>query len=135
MVDTGVRGFNSAHLRVFGSCSHLEYLLAANRQFLIVCFVVEVAYFWIADKYNIIDKPNERSSHTKVTLRGGGIIFYAGMLAYFLTSGFAYPWFMLGLTGIAAVSEQRPKEHRSCTAKTRFVFIRGLPEKICVRSF
>ena len=77
----------------------MYYLVVA-----LLLLVVEVAYFWIADKYNIIDKPNERSSHTKVTLRGGGIIFYAGMLAYFLTSGFAYPWFMLGLTGIAAVS-------------------------------
>lgn len=32
-------------------------------------------YFKIADKYNIIDKPNHRSAHTEITLRGGGIIF------------------------------------------------------------
>lgn len=41
----------------------------------------------MADKCDIIDKPNERSSHTKITLRGGGIIFYFGALVYFLTSG------------------------------------------------
>lgn len=64
----------------------------------------EIAYFWIADKYNIIDKPNERSSHSRITLRGGGVIFYLGMVVYHLTNGFAYPWFMLGLTGVAVVS-------------------------------
>lgn len=36
---------------------------------------IELIYFKIADTYNIIDKPNSRSSHTSITLRGGGIIF------------------------------------------------------------
>ena len=52
---------------------------------LVLLFLAELFYFRVADRYNIIDKPNERSSHTKVTLRGGGIIFYFGALAYFLT--------------------------------------------------
>lgn len=38
-------------------------------------FILELIYFKIADKYNIIDKPNHRSSHTQITLRGGGIIY------------------------------------------------------------
>ena len=59
---------------------------------LVLLFVAELFYFRVADRCNIIDKPNERSSHTKVTLRGGGIIFYFGALAYFLTSGFEYPY-------------------------------------------
>jgi UDP-N-acetylmuramyl pentapeptide phosphotransferase/UDP-N-acetylglucosamine-1-phosphate transferase len=43
---------------------------------LIVLLVgIELIYFKIADRYNIIDKPNNRSSHTSITLRGGGIIF------------------------------------------------------------
>jgi UDP-N-acetylmuramyl pentapeptide phosphotransferase/UDP-N-acetylglucosamine-1-phosphate transferase len=46
---------------------------------------IELLYFKIADKYNIIDKPNSRSSHTSVTLRGGGIIFpIAISIAFFL---------------------------------------------------
>ena len=49
---------------------------------LVLLFVAELFYFRIADRCNIIDNPNERSSHTKVTLRGGGIIFYFGALAY-----------------------------------------------------
>ena len=71
---------------------------------LVLLFLAELFYFRVADRYNIIDKPNERSSHTKVTLRGGGIIFYFGALAYFLTSGFEYPWFLLALTLVTFIS-------------------------------
>lgn len=41
----------------------------------IILFALELFYFKIADKYNIIDKPNHRSSHSHITLRGGGIVF------------------------------------------------------------
>ena len=49
---------------------------------LVLLFLVELFYFRVADRLNIIDRPNERSSHTRITLRGGGIIFYFGALAY-----------------------------------------------------
>lgn len=42
---------------------------------LISFFILELGYFKIANRYNIIDKPNQRSSHTQITLRGGGVIF------------------------------------------------------------
>lgn len=71
---------------------------------LVLLFLAELFYFKLADKCNIIDKPNERSSHTKVTLRGGGIIFYFGALAYFLTNHWEYPWFMVALTLITFIS-------------------------------
>ena len=71
---------------------------------LVLLFLAELFYFKIADKCNIIDKPNERSSHTKVTLRGGGIIFYFGALAYFLTNHWEYPWFIVALTLITFIS-------------------------------
>nr|WP_305146513.1 glycosyltransferase family 4 protein [Bacteroides cellulosilyticus] len=67
-------------------------------------FVAELFYFRVADKFNIIDKPNERSSHSRITLRGGGIIFYFGALAYFLSNHWEYPWFMLALTLITFIS-------------------------------
>ena len=70
----------------------------------VLLFVAELFYFRIADRCNIIDKPNERSSHTKITLRGGGVIFYFGALAYFLISGFEYPYFILALTFITFIS-------------------------------
>lgn len=70
----------------------------------ILLFLLELLYFRIADQYNIIDKPNQRSSHTAITLRGGGIIFYIAILIFFIQSGFSYPWFMLGLTLMATIS-------------------------------
>jgi UDP-GlcNAc:undecaprenyl-phosphate GlcNAc-1-phosphate transferase len=70
----------------------------------ILLFLLELLYFKIADRYNIIDKPNQRSSHTTTTLRGGGIIFYIAILIFFIQSGFSYPWFMLGLTLMATIS-------------------------------
>lgn len=71
---------------------------------LIGLFILELLYFKVADRFNIIDKPNERSSHTTITLRGGGVIFYFGVLIYFFLSGFQYPWFFLGLTLMTVVS-------------------------------
>lgn len=64
----------------------------------------ELLYFRIAAHFNIIDKPNQRSSHHRITLRGGGIIFYIGMLLYAVFYSFPYPCFLLGLTLIAGIS-------------------------------
>ena len=71
---------------------------------LILLFSAEIVYFRIADHFNIIDKPNERSSHTSITLRGGGIVFYIGVLLYFIIEGFQYTWFFYGLTLITVIS-------------------------------
>lgn len=71
---------------------------------LITLFLLELLYFKIANRFNIIDKPNERSSHTSITLRGGGIIFYLAVLIYFVISDFQYPWFFLGLTLMTVIS-------------------------------
>jgi len=81
----------------------------------IVLLILELAYFKLADHFNIIDRPNDRSSHTKVTLRGGGILFYLAVLVYFLVKGFYYPWFFAGLTLIAVISfadDNRPQSSK-----------------------
>ena len=70
----------------------------------VLLLVAELVYFRIADKYNIIDKPNQRSSHTTIVLRGGGIIFLIGAWVWSLFFGFHYPWFLAGLTLVAGVS-------------------------------
>lgn len=70
----------------------------------VLLFALQLLYFRIANKLNIIDKPNERSSHSRVTLRGGGIVFWISVLMYFVMSGFANPWFFAGLTLISAIS-------------------------------
>lgn len=48
----------------------------------VTLLLAELVYFKIADHFNIIDKPNERSSHTTIVLRGGGIIFTLSMIAW-----------------------------------------------------
>ena len=70
----------------------------------ILLFVVEIVYFRIADKCNIIDKPNERSSHSTIVLRGGGILFLINAWVWSAFFGFQYPWFLAGLTLVAGVS-------------------------------
>jgi len=79
-----------------------EFIFYTN--ILIVLFLFEVVYFWIAKRFNIIDKPNQRSSHSRITLRGGGVVSYFGMVLYFLLQGFQYYWFFTGLTLIAVIS-------------------------------
>ena len=71
---------------------------------LVLLVIAELVYFRIADHYNIIDKPNERSSHTKVVLRGGGIIFTVALWVWSAFFGFQYPWMLAGVTLAAGVS-------------------------------
>ncbi len=70
----------------------------------VILFVLELMYFKIADKFNIIDKPNERSSHSAIVLRGGGIIFMLSLWIWSAFYGFQYPFFLLAVTLIAGVS-------------------------------
>ena len=70
----------------------------------ILLLIVELLYFRIADKCNIIDKPNERSSHSTIVLRGGGIIFLISVWIWSAFFGFQYPWFLVGLTLVAGIS-------------------------------
>jgi UDP-GlcNAc:undecaprenyl-phosphate GlcNAc-1-phosphate transferase len=72
--------------------------------FFFILFILELVYFKIADKYNIIDHPNHRSSHTKVTIRGGGIIFFIGFLLCSVYLRFEYGYFLAGLLLISFIS-------------------------------
>ncbi|MDN4013560.1 glycosyltransferase family 4 protein [Chryseobacterium gambrini] len=81
----------------------MEFLIVT-----ILLFISMLIYFKIADKYNIIDKPNHRSAHTQITLRGGGIIF---PVAFIIFSAFNFNevienyWsFGLGLLAISTIS-------------------------------
>ena len=60
-----------------------------------VLLVAELIYFRIADKCNIIDKPNERSSHSTIVLRGGGIIFAISILVWMGLQMVHGEWFMV----------------------------------------
>ena len=71
---------------------------------LISLFLSEILYFNIAKKYKIIDKPNERSLHDQVTIRGGGIVFLLSAWLYFIYSNFQYFAFTLGLSVVTIIS-------------------------------
>ena len=77
----------------------ITYLIIAA-----ILVAAELIYFRIADRFNIIDKPNERSSHTKVVIRGGGIIFVIGLWVWSAFFGFHYPWMLAAVTLAAGVS-------------------------------
>ena len=74
--------------------------------------VAELIYFTIADKFNIIDKPNERSSHSSIVLRGGGVIFSLSMIVWIVMLAIQGQWqvvadylpFLCGLLLVAGVS-------------------------------
>ena len=70
----------------------------------IVLIAAELMYFKIADRFNIIDKPNQRSSHTRIVLRGGGIIFTIALWIWSIWYGFQYPWLLAGVTLAAGIS-------------------------------
>ena len=70
----------------------------------ILLLLAELVYFSIANHFNIIDKPNERSSHSRIVLRGGGIIFLIGAWIWSAFFGFQYPWFLAAVTLAAGVS-------------------------------
>lgn len=69
-----------------------------------ILMAAELLYFKIADRFNIIDRPNMRSSHTSITLRGGGVVFLFGAWIYAAFFGVTYPWFLTGLTLVGIVS-------------------------------
>lgn len=85
-------------------CKKINLFMTTYIIIFVLLLVAELVYFRIADKCNIIDKPNQRSSHTTIVLRGGGIIFMIGAWVWSLFFGFHYPWFHAGLTLVAGVS-------------------------------
>ena len=70
----------------------------------VILFFLEVFYFKIANFYGIIDKPNNRSSHTEITIRGGGIIFWVSTFIYFIYSNYDYIYFFVGLSLVTVIS-------------------------------
>lgn len=77
----------------------LKYLIIT-----VLLLAAELVYFRIADKCNIIDKPNQRSSHSSIVLRGGGIIFVLGLWIWAAFFGFHNIWFLIAVTLVAGVS-------------------------------
>ena len=77
----------------------ISYIVSA-----LILILLSYVYIRIADRFNIIDKPNHRSSHKNITLRGGGVLFFFALLLFFINSNFQYPFLILGVSLIAIVS-------------------------------
>jgi UDP-GlcNAc:undecaprenyl-phosphate GlcNAc-1-phosphate transferase len=86
----------------------------------IILAVLSFVYLKLAVKFKIIDKPNERSSHTKITVRGGGIIFPIAMLLFFFLNDYQYPYLLCGVIAISIVSFL--DDIYSLSSKIRFPF-------------
>ncbi len=73
-------------------------------------FALMLLYFKVAAKYNIIDKPNHRSAHREITLRGGGVIFPAAYVLFVITEWATtglephFLWFGAGFLMITVLS-------------------------------
>lgn len=75
------------------------YLIVA-----IALFLLMLAYFEVAKAFDIVDKPNHRSSHSGIVIRGGGVVF---VFAVWISMNYleSIPWyFLLGFTIVAVIS-------------------------------
>lgn len=70
----------------------------------IILLAFEYAYFMLAKRMRIVDRPHYQSSHTGVVVRGGGIVFYLAYVLWFLMSGMQFPMIFAGLSIIAITS-------------------------------
>lgn len=77
----------------------IEYVIIA-----IILLIAELIYFKVAAHFGIVDKPNHRSSHSRVVISGGGVIFTVAMWVWTAFFGLQYPFFLLAITLVAAVS-------------------------------
>ncbi len=77
----------------------LSYLIV-----FLLLLLLGLVYHRLALKFGIVDKPNHRSSHTSVTVRGGGILFPFAVIFWWMAYDFLHTWMVLGLVWISAVS-------------------------------
>jgi UDP-N-acetylmuramyl pentapeptide phosphotransferase/UDP-N-acetylglucosamine-1-phosphate transferase len=86
----------------------------------IILFLIEYFFIQLAPKLNFFDLPNERSSHVKPTIRGGGIIFIFAALIFFIYNQYEFPYLVLALTLVGFISFL--DDIKSVSNKIRFAF-------------
>lgn len=100
----------------------MEYIIIAA-----AALLFSLVYFRIANHYNIVDKPNRRSAHSEVTIRGGGVVYPFVFLLYLAYGQIFsevhpedYMLFGLGLFLVCAVSFI--DDLRGLSSKVRLIF-------------
>ena len=86
----------------------------------IILFLIEYFFIQLSPKLNFFDLPNERSSHVKPTIRGGGIIFIFAALIFFIYNQYEFPYLVLALTLVGFISFL--DDIKSVSNKIRFAF-------------
>ncbi len=87
----------------------------------IILSIATYTYYRYAQKKNILDNPNKRSSHVTPTIRGGGMVFFIAVLLYFLFHGqVEYPYFLSGFILLSLVGFI--DDRKTLSAKVRFPF-------------
>jgi UDP-N-acetylmuramyl pentapeptide phosphotransferase/UDP-N-acetylglucosamine-1-phosphate transferase len=89
----------------------------------LILIFISYAYIKVAERFNIIDKPNHRSSHTKNTIRGGGILFFAALFIFYIFNEFQYTYFVIGTFLIAFISFIDDLKTLSSKVRLPFQFI------------
>lgn len=62
-----------------------------------------LAYFQLARRYGIVDNPNARSSHSRQTIRGGGMVFVLAVILAWI-GGALSAWVAMGIVLVGVVS-------------------------------
>ncbi len=68
-----------------------------NSLIFFILTIAAIVYFKIAAHYNIIDKPNERSSHIVPTIRGGGILFLLAAVLFYFWNEYSFPYLLAAM--------------------------------------
>jgi len=93
----------------------IKYLIVS-----VILTAVALVYIKVAERFNIVDKPNKRSSHIEPVIRGAGILFYLAVLMWFFSSSFQLPFLVIGLSIIAVVSYV--DDIKTLSSKKRLIF-------------
>jgi UDP-N-acetylmuramyl pentapeptide phosphotransferase/UDP-N-acetylglucosamine-1-phosphate transferase len=86
----------------------------------VILVLAELVYFKVAARFNIVDNPNFRSSHDQPVIRGGGTLFFVGLVIWFFFENRSMPWFLVAAALVAVVSFA--DDVRTTTPLQRFVF-------------
>lgn len=66
--------------------------------------LLALIYHRLALRFNIVDKPNHRSSHVHTTVRGGGILFPVAVVFWWMAFDFHHTWMVLGIVWVSTIS-------------------------------
>ena len=80
------------------------FLIATYILIFVLLLLMISGYFKVARRFEIVDRPNHRSSHTSLTIRGGGIIFPLAIIVFHLFFYYNAIYFTVGLVILSVVS-------------------------------